>query len=247
MIASCVVRAYEADGGFVEVEEPSINDALNGVELPSLPEDCIFGDNGAHSIIESIEETEDMPSAAASSSSSSAVAVANPNETSIRPLPDGPFHSLLNTGDRIFGIQFDGGTAVLRIHDSVHSESKGNVATVYTDRTLRTRLGTLSTAMPLSTSDGLKACCDTHNIRKVKKKCQCWIRLKKTDRTPEKASGILRSLAEWLGGSTTKTREEHMQESQTLRIAAGMNIRDTTGLHSHTHHVCVRWKHTYPH
>ena len=232
--------AYEADPGFVEVEEPSINDALNGVELPSLPEDCVFGDNGAHNII---EEAEHMPSAGASSSSA---AVANPNERSIRPLPAGPFHSLLNTSDRTFEIQCDGVTAVLRIHDFVQPESKGTVASVYTDATLATRLGTLSTAMAISVSDGLKASCDTHNIPKAKK-CQCWIRLKKTDRTPEKASNILRSLAEWLGGSTTKTREQHIEESQAMRIAAGMRIRDATGLHSHTHHFCVRWKHTYPH
>lgn len=205
----------QVDDGFLEVDDPSINSVLDSVQLPQMPEDCVFGDGGAQNLI---DETDGDQSAVAPDPK-------RPKQTSSssRSLPTGPFNSLLS-GDRVFEIECgDGGISILKMHDSVTGDSKGIVASVYTDATLKTRLGTLSTAMPLSASDGLKAVCDTHKVRK-EKPCQCWIRLKKSAGESE-ASDIFKVLAEWLGGAPNQSRQQHLDESEVLRQAAGMKIR----------------------
>ena len=208
--------------GVVEIADPSIDGVLDSCALPELPDDCLFGDGGA---LETLNE----PTAPSSSSEARAVrqrTVAAPS------LPPGPFISLLSSSTRLFTVGSGTASAVLHVLETTTEESKGIVARVYSDCSLTHRLGTLSTAMPLKDTDGLKAVCDEHKEKKLKP-CMCWIRLKKATRdsndSNDVATDILKALCDWLASAPITSREQHLIDSETLRAAAGMKVRHGRG------------------
>ena len=200
----------------IEIDDLDAQSRLNSLDLPELPSDCLFGDGGAHDMIQ------ESSSQALSSESSKVTSSSNP------PLnPVSSFATLFTSSDRKFTL--GSGNAVLKIHDGVNAESKSLIATVYSDDEMKNKLGSISTAEPLSQTTGLKAICEVHKTAKTKP-CSCWVRYsKKTATSDSQRLDLVKSLCDWLASGAGQSRETHEVDSENLRLAAGMKIRKASG------------------
>lgn len=198
----------------------TVEQVLGAAPVQTLPEDCIFGDGGAHSLI----------SEGAAGSSTDKV-MEKPNLAPKRPrdtlrgsiYDQESFASMLSSTDRSFSIGDTG--CVVKISSSVTTASTCTVATVH-DKDDK-KCGYISAAVPLGTTLGLKATCCIHKERGLPP-CQCWIQLPKSkgsELTPAARLDLFRTLCTWIGEGNSKGRESHFNDSYTIRVAAGMKPR----------------------
>ena len=173
-------------------------EAMNSIRLPELPEDCLFGDGGAHEMIENADAKAEIQAQVDNNPSSSMGQDKAPQTSTNLANLDAElsFSSIFMGDDRRFNIGSRG--VVVRIHDGVTEHSTGNVASLYKDNELTERIGTISTAEPVCQTRGLKATCDQHRERK-QKHCLCWLRFaKKIKPTADDRLQMFRSLCQWL-------------------------------------------------
>lgn len=197
---------------------------MNSIRLPELPEDCLFGDGGAHEMIENTDAKAEIQVANNPSSSSRGQDKAPQTSTNLDNLDaEQSFSSIFMGEDRRFNIGSRG--VVVRIHDDVTEHSTGTVATLYMDNELTERIGTISTAEPVCQTRGLKAMCDQHRERK-QKRCLCWLRFSnKTIPTADDRLQMFRSLCQWLDKGGVQTKDEHETASRDCRVEFGMKPR----------------------
>lgn len=201
----------------------ALSQALESAQLEPLPDDCqAFGDGGAHEMIRRSEEGQPVTVNAASSSGKQQ---RQPN--AVPPPLDGAdsFATMLDRTDRRFSL--GDSECVVEVASGVTTESTRIIASVFSDATCSTRLGTISTAEPLARAAGLKATCSCEaHMRKKLKACVCWIRFNKSmEASTASRWDMFKSLALWLAKGASCTREEHHQTSYTLKVAAGMKPR----------------------
>ncbi len=198
----------------------TVEQVLGAAPVQTLPEDCVFGDGGAYSLISE---------GAAGSSTDKVMEKPNPAPKRPRDTLRGSiddqesFASMLSSTDRSFSIGDTG--CVVKISSSVTTASTCTVATVY-DKDDK-KCGYISTAAPLGTTLGLKATCCIHKEKGLPA-CQCWIQLPKSkgsELTPAARLDLFRTLCGWIGEGNSKDRESHFNDSYTIRVAAGMKPR----------------------
>lgn len=198
--------------------EDAASDALREAEKTAvidtdLPDDCALGDGGAYALVGSSDRPEAEP----------VQPLQKRKREILRIQSTHSFASILSTADRIFNVGNEG--CVVQIEAGVSVDSKKTVATVFSDSTLVTRLGYISSAEPLGTTNGLKATCCQHREKKLSP-CVCWIAYPKSkDVSPEDRLDLFKSLCEWLSEGKSENREEHSVNSYNLRVAAGMKPR----------------------
>lgn len=199
-------------------ECPELDQLEAHASLPSLPPDCAFGDAGAHELME-------QPQTEASAESAEAKAKAKTTKVQIET---GDTFDTVLASKRTFHLP---GGCVVRIDDSITPDSMNVVATVYKNDLLEEKVGAITTAKPLSVTTGLKAVCSRkEHVLKRGKQCSCWLELpKRVCRNPSSTQRfeLFTALAHWLEDGLTKDREAHLQDSWTLRVAAGMNPRSS--------------------
>ena len=201
----------------------TVDQVLGAAPVQTLPEDCVFGDGGAYSLI----------SEGAAGSSTDKVmgkpkpAPKRPRDTNTAPRSSiddqESFATMLSSTDRSFSIGETG--CVVKISSSVTTASTCTVATVH-DKDDK-KCGYISTAAPLGTTLGLKATCTIHKERGLPA-CQCWIQIPKSkgsELTPGARLDLFRTLCTWIGEGNSKSRECHFNDSFTIRVAAGMKPR----------------------
>ena len=205
-------RASPIDETELEIDNKEVSAALQNLtkdpSLSALPQDCIFGDGGAYSMMQSADST---PAEVAPASSSQR-----------RPLKIGSvsFVDMLESTERMFTV--GSGQCVVKLNDNSKSSI---VASVYDSPDCQTRLGTISTAEQLSIASGLKAVCDVHKEKKAKA-CQCWLRLSSKGETSAKQrKDLFDALCSWIADGPGTSKDDHHLQSYNLRVVAGMNPR----------------------
>lgn len=184
-------------------------------KAPALPSDCCFGDGGAYELIEAAQDAQEQAAPQAKPKPS------RPPQAVPSLLGHDSFASILAAAERSFSIGDTGST--VKLLDGVTAESKSNIAQVSSSSGVV--LGKISTAMPLGTTNGLKAICASHKLKGTPP-CQCWIAFPKSrSGTAAERMDMFQSLAEWLATGAECNRETHERASYTLRVAAGMNPR----------------------
>ena len=191
----------------------TVEQVVGAAPVQTLPDDCIFGDGGAYSLISE-----------ATAGSSTDKVTGKPN-TALRGSIDDQesFAQMLSSTDRPFSIGDTG--CVVKISSSVTTESTCTVATVH-DKDDK-KCGYISTAAPLGTTLGPKATCCIHKERGLPAR-QCWVQIPKSktsELTPAARLDLFRPLCTWIGEGNSKSRESHFNDSYSIRVAAGMKPR----------------------
>ena len=202
----------------------AFNQTIENAQLEQLPDDCqAFGDGGAHDMIRKSEETQSVNPASKSGK------ILRPKPNVVPPPLDvaNSFATMFDSTERRFSLGEDG-TCVVEVASGVTTESTQIIASVFSDAGCTTRLGSISTAEPLSRAVGLKATCSCERHKRERlKPCICWIRFNKTmDNSNEARWAMFKSLALWLAKGATCTREEHLEASFNLKVKSGMRPRN---------------------
>ena len=202
-----------------ETVNRTVERVVNVVAPDALPDDCIFGDGGAYALLSPSTATEQPGSSTDKkkpkiSSHTGAQVLQSLSSTET-------FASMLEQADRSFTI---GDTScTVEISRSVSLLSTSTVATVFD--TDRHKLGYISTAAPLGTTNGLKATCSVHKDKGMPP-CSCWITFPKSKTvSPEDRLALFKDLCTWIAEGKSANRETHSEQSWVLRVAAGMKPR----------------------